>query len=139
MGYGSGAPGLDTDRYFTDGEYEYAVRAAPAAFPNLLTLDPVGVGGDLGQVFFGLMVSVSSGFVASRRDARWKVLVGRRRLKFPRVVHAIAVEFFGTVEEAEARQVEIRRGWVAGSHAADPVIPFRSIGELRKASRGRTA
>jgi hypothetical protein len=128
----------DADRYFTDGDFEYVVRAAPAAFPNLVALDPVGGGGDLGQVLFGLVVFLSSGVIATRRDERWKVLVARRRRKVPRWLHVIAVEFLGTVEEAEARQAEIRHGWVAGSHADDPVITFRSVGKLRRSSHGRT-
>ena len=127
----------DADRYFTDGDFEYTVRAAPAAFPNLLALDPVGGGGELGQLLFGLVVVLSSSLVATRLDDRWKVLVARRRRTFPRTLHAIGVEFFGTEEAAGARQMEIRRGWVAGSHADDPVITFRSVGRLRRVSRGR--
>jgi hypothetical protein len=136
MASGTGASDVDdADRYFTDGDFEYAVRAAPAAFPNLLALDPVGGGGDLGQVLFGLIVHLPSGVLATRRDERWKVLVARRRRKFPRTFHVIAVEFFDTVEAAETRQAEIRQRWVAGSHADDPVITFRSVGKLRRSSR----
>lgn len=139
MNNGTGPSDVDdADRYFTDGDFEYAVRAVPAAFPNLLALDPVGSGGDLGQLLFGLVVFLSSGLVATRRDERWKVLVARRRRKFPRTLHVIGVEFFGTEEGAETRQVEIRRRWVTGSHADDQVITFRSVGKLRRSSRGRS-
>lgn len=128
----------DVGRYFVDGDFEYAVRAAPAAFPNLLALDPVGGGGDLGQALFAVSVFLTAGVIAARRDDRWKVLVARRRRTVPRWLHVIAVEFLGTAEDAEARQREIRRGWVAGSHAHDPVITFRSVGKLRRSSSGRT-
>lgn len=129
----------DMGRYFVDGDFEYAVRAAPAAFPNLLALDPVGGGGDVGQALLALGVLLFSGVLAVRRDERWKVLVARRRRTVPRWLHVIAVEFLGTAEEAEARQREIRRGWVTGAHAHDPVITFRSVGKLRRSSSGRTA
>jgi hypothetical protein len=129
----------DRDRYFRDGEFDYAVRAAPAAFPNLLAVDPVGPSGDLRSLVLSLTAALAVGLVATWRDDRWKVLVARRRRKVRRVVHVIAAEFVSTQEQAEARQAEIRTGWVAGSHRDDAVIKLRLVRKMRKLSREQSA
>jgi hypothetical protein len=123
----------DPDHVFVDGEYEYAVRAAPAAFPTLFMFGG-GAGGTLSEVIFQFLVVLTSGLVAARRDSRWKVVVVRAPLKKPALWHATDVEFTG-VDDAERRQVEILRSWDSRQRADQAVIRLKEVRRLRRVTR----
>jgi hypothetical protein len=128
--------GLDPespDDVFVDGEHEYAVRAAPAAFPTLFMFGG-GAGGTLSEVIFKFLVVLTSGLIAVRRDSRWKVVVVRAALKKPALWHAIDVEFT-EADDAERRQVEILRSWDSRQRADQAVMRLREVRRLRRDTR----
>lgn len=124
----------DLDGTFVDGEHEFAVRVAPAAFPTLFMIG--GGASTLSEVVFRVLVTLVSGIVAVRRDERWKVVVLRAARKKPALWHAIDVEFLDD-DDADRRQTEILQSWDSRQRADQTVIQLKALRRLRLDSRPR--
>lgn len=112
------------DEVFVDGEHEYAIRVAPAAYPTFFLFGS-GRAGTLGLIF-----TLAYGVIATWRDKRWKVVVVRAALKKPALWHTIDVEFV-KADDAERRQVEILRSWDGRQRAEHAVIRLKDVRRLR--------
>ncbi|HET6168072.1 MAG TPA: hypothetical protein VFE07_14670 [Marmoricola sp.] len=121
------------DWVFKDGDHAYQVLAMPAGMPLS------GIVGNQGVAsFFEFVYVLVGSMIADWVEPSWKVVVTRTRLRKPSWYRVVAIEFVGTTEAADERQVEIVRTWVHGRYATTPRLRGGDIRRLRHEHRRAT-
>lgn len=123
-----GAPGPhDIDPEYPEAEFRvgdfwYVVTVCPPVMPVWLAR---AFSSSLAEPAM-LILGVPLLWICWKIDDRVKVSVSRRRHRraFFRMVH---VEYFGTMEEAERRQLEVRSEWIHGDHEDDAPLGLSEV------------